>query len=82
MHPMGLRILQQRPSHGSEGSPPMDRKVALPTVTYASEVLSAAQIQPLGCTSHGIGPPIDDVGLGDGDQLTRWIWGLMVECAT
>jgi hypothetical protein len=22
MHPMGLRVLQQRPSHGSEGSPP------------------------------------------------------------
>jgi hypothetical protein len=40
----------------------MDRNAALPSTTSTLEVVSAAQIQPT-CASHGVGPPMDNIGL-------------------
>jgi hypothetical protein len=68
IQPTGLRVMWRWSSHGLEGGP-LCGDVRLRG--------GGRGVDPaLGATR-----PIDDVGLGGGDQVARWIWGLVAECA-
>jgi hypothetical protein len=68
MQPMGLRVLWRCPSHGLEGDPLCSDARLRGIERDTDPVLGAAH-------------PMDDASLGGGDWVTRWIWGLVAECA-